>query len=212
MSALIRPDRRAVLLGLAAVGSFAATGGAAAAVEPTFVPVELFQEALELEAGLRLGSRQGDVTLVEFFDYNCPFCRLSAADLPALLADPDLAYVLVNYPVLGPASVEAARVALAFAELEGPEKYLTLHQALFALRGPVNGERAMGEAERLGADRGRLTALAASDRITARMTEALRLGQSLGLVATPSLVVGPEAYLGGVTLDEKRAIVARSRA
>lgn len=211
MSRPIRPDRRSVLLAIAA--GLAATGTAVAATEPNPVPIELFEEALELQAAVRLGNSRGDVTLVEFFDYNCPFCKRSAGDLPGLLAaEPDLSYVLVNYAVLGAASVQATRVALAFSETEGPGRYLALHQALFGLRGPVDGPRALGEAETLGADIKRLTGLADSDLITTRMKEALRVGSSLGLVATPSLVVGPEAYLGAVTFDEKRAIIARARA
>jgi protein-disulfide isomerase len=203
-------DRRAVLVGLAAASL---PGAARAAREPQRVPIELVEEALELESAIRVGNRHGDVTMVEFFDYNCPWCRRSAQELPALLkAEPDLAYVLVNFAVLGVASVEAAKLALGFFDRFGPQRYYALHQRLFALRGPVDGRRTAREAEALGANLARLAAVADSQKVTNQMKEALRVGDSLGLVATPSFLVGPEAYVGGITLEEKRAIVAKARA
>ncbi len=177
------------------------------------VPIELFEEALELEAGVRTGHPAGDVTMVEFFDFNCPYCRQSARDLPALLrADPDLAYVLVNFAVLGAPSVEATRVALGYLQVHGPSRYLALHQRLFGLRGIVDGRRALAEAEALGADRGGLLRAADSDAVTARMREALRVGNSLGIVATPSFVIGPELFNGALDLEQKRVLAAKARA
>jgi protein-disulfide isomerase len=181
--------------------------------EAQTIPIELVEEALELEAAVAVGSRSADVTLVEFFDYNCPWCRRSAADLPKLLAaDPDLAYVLVNFAVLGAPSVQATRVALAFAQMRGPARYLDLHAALFAGRGVVDGARALAAAGALGAEPGALTRLADSERITRRMREALRVGESLGLAVTPSFVIGPRAYQGGLTLAQKQVLVAAARA
>jgi protein-disulfide isomerase len=177
------------------------------------VPIELFEEALELEAGVRAGHPSGDVTMVEFFDFNCPYCRQSARDLPSLLrADPDLAYVLVNFATLGPPSIEATRVALGFVQLHGPSRYLALHQRLFALRGIVDGRRALAEAEALGAERDRLVRAADSREVTGRMREALRVGNSLGIVATPSFVIGPELYTGALDLEQKRVLAAKARA
>jgi protein-disulfide isomerase len=110
-------DRRALILGALSVAAGTPT---LASPEPQRVPIELVEEALELEAAIRVGNRQGDVTLVEFFDYNCPWCRRSAADLPALLgAEPELAYVLVNFAVLGAPSVQATKVALASSASTG---------------------------------------------------------------------------------------------
>jgi protein-disulfide isomerase len=205
-----RIDRRAVLVGLAAAGL---AGPARADVEPQRVPIELVEEALELEAAIRVGHPQGDVTMVEFFDYNCPWCRRSAQELPALFkAEPDLAYVLINFAVLGAPSVQATRVALGFFDLQGPQRALALHRRLFALRGPIDGARALREAEALGVERRRLETAADSAKVTEQMKQALRVGDSLGLAATPSFLVGPEAYIGGVTLEQKRAIIAKARA
>jgi protein-disulfide isomerase len=177
------------------------------------IPIELVEEALELEAAIRVGNPRGDVTLIEFFDYNCPWCKRSAADLPALLAaEPDLTYVLVNFAVLGAASVQATKVALGFFSLYGPQRYLELHQRLFALRGAVDGTRALKEAAELGAGSRNLVGAADSRKVVEWMTEALRVGNSLGLAATPSFVIGPQAFQGHLSLARKRALVAKARA
>jgi protein-disulfide isomerase len=204
-------NRRSVSLGLASLAF--ARGAHASEPEAQTVPIELFEEARALDAAVPVGNARGDATLIEFFDYNCPYCRRSAQDLPALLAaDPDLDYVLVNFAVLGPASVQATRVALAYAQLYGPQRYLAFHLGLFAARGRVDGAAALDLAERLGGDRKRLTATADSARTTDRMKDALRVGSSLGLSATPAFVIGPEAYVGALGLERKRALVARARA
>ena len=151
--------------------------------------------------------------MLEFFDYNCPWCKRSAADLPELLrAEPDLTYVLVNFAVLGAPSVQATKVALGFFSIYGPERYLALHQRLFALRGQIDGTRAVKEAGELGASSRSLFAAADSRKIVDWMMEALRVGSSLGLAATPSFVTGPEAYQGYVGLEDKRGLIAKARA
>ncbi len=202
--------RRTLLLGLAAAAALPARAQGTLPEAQT-VPIELVEEALELNAGIRLGAG-GDVTVIEFFDYNCPSCKRAAADLPALLADADLTYVLMNYAVLGMPSVEATRVSLAFFSLHGPDRALALHRRLLALRGVVGAERALNEALALGADAGALVRAADSEAVTRRMRQALRIGESLGLSVTPSYVIGTEAYAGDLTLAQKRALVARARA
>jgi protein-disulfide isomerase len=201
--------RRTLLLGLSAALALPARAQGTLP-EPQAVPIELVEEALELDAGIRLGAG-GDVTVIEFFDYNCPSCRRGARDLPALLADRDLTYVLMNYAVLGMPSVEAARVALAFFSAHGPDRALALHRRLMDLRGPVGAERALNEALALGADARALVRAADSEDVTRRMHAALRVGESLGIQVTPSHVIGPEAYAGDLTLAQKRALVARAR-
>jgi protein-disulfide isomerase len=184
-----------------------------AAPEPHTIPIELVEETLELEAAVRLGSRSADAIVIEYFDYNCPWCRRSAQHLEALLdSDRDLSYVLVNFAVLGVPSVQATKVALAFAQLAGPERYREFHRRMFSGRGIVDGERALGIAQSLGQKRASLIALADSTTIRDRMTESLRVGNSLGLVATPSFVIGPKAFIGHMPLDAKKAEIAAARA
>jgi protein-disulfide isomerase len=204
-------NRRSVSLALASLAF--ARRAQASEPEAQPVPIELLEEARALEAAVPVGNTRGDATLIEFFDYNWPYCRRSAQDLPALLgADPDLDYLLVNFAVLGAASVQATREALAYAQLYGPQRYLAFHLGLFGVRGRIDGAAGLDVAERLGGDRKRLAAAADAARTTDRMKEALRVGSSLGLGATPAFVIGPEAYVGALGLERKRALVARARA
>ncbi|MBF9233154.1 thioredoxin domain-containing protein [Microvirga alba] len=204
-------SRRTLLAGLALSGA-SAPAFAQTAPEPQKAPIELIEDTLDLPSVVRLGHAHGDVIMIEYFDYNCPWCKRSAQDLPNLLkAEPDLSYVLVNFAVLGLASVTAHKAALAYLQLYGPERYLPLHLALFRLHGAVDGTRALAEAERLGGDRKRLTEAADSERTIQWMKDALKLGNSLGLVATPSFLVGAESYVGGMTLAQKREAIARAR-
>jgi protein-disulfide isomerase len=204
-------SRRTLLAGLAASGT-GVPAFAQSAPEPQLIPVELIENTLNLPSIVRLGHTHGDVIMVEYFDYNCPWCKRSAQGLPDLLkAEPDLSYVLVNFAVLSPQSVAATRAALAHLQLYGPERYLPLHLALFNLRGTVDGPRALAEAERLGGDLKRLTELADSPQTTQWMKDAFATGNDLGLVATPSFLIGTEAYIGGMSLEQKRDAIARAR-
>jgi protein-disulfide isomerase len=194
------------------------SGGAAALLAPSpaaarvlRLPTELAADALRLPGRIALGAARGDVTLVEFFDYNCGFCKRSAADIrPLIAAEPRLSYLLVNYAVLGAASIEASRVALAFS-LQKPMGYLALHEALFRLRGRVDAARAVAVAVELGADRTRLIADADSDRVTDALVRSGRLGEDLGLIATPSFVAGREAVVGYLDIPQKRKAIANLR-
>jgi protein-disulfide isomerase len=113
--------------------------------------------------------------------------------------------------VLGVPSVTAHKAALAYLQLHGPERYLDLHLALFRLRGAVDGERVLLEAERRGGDRGRLEEAADAERTTQWMKDTLKIGNSLGLVATPSFLVATQSYAGGMTLAQKREAIAQAR-
>jgi protein-disulfide isomerase len=204
-------SRRTILAGLAVSGT-GLPAFAQAAPEPQLVPIELVEDTLALPSAVRLGHPHGDVIMIEYFDYNCPWCKRSAQDLPQLLkAEPDLSYVLVNFAVLGVPSVTAHKAALAYLQLQGPERYLDLHLALFRLRGAVDGARALSEAERLGGDRKRLEETADAERTTQWMKDTLKLGDSLGFVATPSFLVATQSYVGGMTLAQKREAIAQAR-
>lgn len=204
-------SRRSLLAGLALSGA-AGPAFAQRAPEPQRVPVELIEETLDLPAVVKLGHAHGDVIMVEFFDYNCPWCKRSAQDLADLLkAEPDLTYVLVNFAVLGVPSVGAHKAALAYLQLYGPERYLPLHLALFRLHGAVDGTRALAEAERLGGDHKKLTEIANSERTAQWLKDTYKAGGSLGLSATPSYLVGAEAYVGSMTLAQKREAIRAAR-
>lgn len=203
-------DRRVFLL----AGAGLALAGPALAAMPEGVRVasELANEVPDLPGLVKLGSRTPDVTLYEFFDYNCPYCKRSASHVRGIVkADRNLQYVLVNYAVLGVGSIQATKVALAFAKGRSPEAYLTFHEKLFALKGPVDGTRALGVAASLGADRNKLTALANDDGVGKEALAMAQLGNSLGFNATPSYLVGTEGFGGYIDTADKQRLVANFR-
>ena len=203
-------SRRGLIAGLTSLPAATMFGRAAFAQEsePRRVPYELVQDAIALDGAAFVGARQPDVVIVEFFDYNCPFCRQSAQDMEMLLGTDDrLGYVLVNYAILGEPSVEATRVALAYSGIHGHEKYLAFHMRLFASRGVKNGQRALDAATDLGADAEELIAFADSDAVTTAMKDAVKVGNALNLHATPSYLVGPWAFDGNMPLERKMRIV-----
>jgi len=150
-----------------------------------------------------LGNPKGNVTMVEFFDYNCAFCKRAMTDMMTLLkADPDLKFVLKEFPVLGEGSVEAAHVAVAARMQDASgEKYIEFHQKLLGGRGEANQARALAVAKEVGFDMARLQKDMASDEAKQTIDENLKLADALGVSGTPSYVVGTQLVVGAVGLD-----------
>src|SRR5262245_61575714 len=161
-----------------------------------------------------LGNLQGDVTLVEFFDYNCGYCKRALSDLVNLMkADPKLKIVLKEFPVLGPGSVEAAQVATAVRMQDRTgKKYLEFHQKLLSSRGQADRARAMAVAKEIGLDMARLEKDMSSDEVKATLQESMELADKLGLNGTPSYVVGPAVVVGAVGYDALKEKVESARA
>jgi protein-disulfide isomerase len=161
-----------------------------------------------------LGNLQGDVTMVEFFDYNCGYCKRALADMMDLMkADPKLKVVLKEFPVLGPASVEAAQVATAVRMQDRTgKKYLDFHQKLLAGRGQADRARAIAVAKEIGLDMARLEKDMASDEVRASLAESMELAEKLGLNGTPSYVVGPDVVVGAVGFATLKQKVEAARA
>jgi protein-disulfide isomerase len=160
-----------------------------------------------------LGNPQGKITMVEFFDYNCAFCKRAMADMLDLLkTDSDLRFVLKEFPVLGPGSVEAAHVAVA-ARMQDPsgKKYIEFHQKLLGGRGPADKMRALAVAKDVGFDMARLEKDMNSDEAKATIEENMKLADALGVTGTPTYVVGNEVVVGAVGLDELRAKIKTER-
>ena len=160
-----------------------------------------------------LGNPKGDVTMVEFFDYNCGFCKRAMADMLQLLKeDPKLRIVLKEFPVLGPGSIEAAKVAVAVRmQDKAGKKYLDFHQKLLGGRGQADKARAVAVAKEVGMDMARLDKDMASEEIAASIDEGLKLAETLGLNGTPSYIVGPDIVVGAVGIDALRTKVAMAR-
>jgi protein-disulfide isomerase len=162
---------------------------------------------------ITLGNPQGDVTLVEFFDYNCGYCKRALGDMIELLrTDPKLKVVLKEFPVLGPGSVEAAQVAVAVRMQDKTgKKYLEFHQKLLGGRGQADKARALAAAKEVGLDVARLEKDMQSPEVRESIEESFKLADSLGLNGTPSYVVGQEVVIGAVGLAALKDKVQSAR-
>jgi protein-disulfide isomerase len=139
----------------------------------------------------------GKITLVEFYDLNCPYCRAASTDIADMVdLDPQLRLVLVPFPVLGIPSIQAGRIELAVAKLSTPKQFYAFHRKVYAQRGPMDGNRAFDIARGLGLDAKKLLAVGDSDEVTEQMKNHLQLGNELGLAATPSFIIGGVALVG----------------
>jgi len=146
-----------------------------------------------------LGDRTGDVILVEFFDYNCGYCKRALTDLLALMkSDPKLKVVLKEYPILGPDSVEVARVAVAVRMQDAGTRYLVFHRKLLEGRGHNDKARALAAAQEAGLDMARLERDMASEEVTKSLDESTRLGKALAINGTPGYVVGDRVIIGAL--------------
>jgi len=158
------------------------------------------------------GNPTGDVTLVEFFDYNCGYCKRALTDVQALSkADPKLRVVLKDFPVLGPDSVEASQVSLAVKNQLQGEKLFAYHVKLMESRGRVNGERAKAVAKEMGVDVARLERDMQAPDVRQALQTNVELGDKLGLTGTPAFIVGEEVISGAVGLEPLKMVVANVR-
>ena len=197
---------------LAAVALIAALSAVAAHAQPAsykiigsdgtpvlnfVVPVETGSDISKLPNVVSVGNGKGNVTIFEFYDLNCGFCRKASADLRAMLAaDKQLDLVLVPFPVLGIPSIQSGRVDFALAKLATPAKFYQFHQKMFSGRGVVDGERALAGAKELGFEREKILAIANSEETTEAMKAHVRLGDTLQMQATPSFVIQDVAIIG----------------
>ncbi|MDQ8755747.1 DsbA family protein [Sphingosinicella sp. LHD-64] len=154
--------------------------------------------------GAWAGAEDGDVVLVEFFDYACPYCRASNADVARLLReDPRLKLVWRDYPVLGPASEQAAVASLAAARAG---RYKDFHDRLYAAGRPTEATiAATVQATGLGAP-------ALTDEVRTELQRNFELARNLGINGTPTFVVGDRILSGAVGYDALREAVAAARA
>ena len=160
-----------------------------------------------------LGNPHGDVTLVEFFDYSCGFCKRALPDMLTLIKDdPNLKIVLKELPILGTGSAEAARIAVA-VRMQDPEgqKYLAFHQELLGGGGPASKEKALAAAKNQGLDMARLEQDAASDEVSATLGEDVRLASAMGINGTPGYVVGDKVVLGAVGITALKERIEATR-
>jgi protein-disulfide isomerase len=155
------------------------------------------------------GNPKGDVSLVEFFDYRCPYCKQVEPALEALLGeDRQLRLVYKELPVLGADSVAASRAALA-AKKQG--KYDALHRALMLLKGQINEAAVLKTAESVGLDVERLKRDMASPEIARALKANTELAEALEIRGTPGLVIGNEIVPGAIDLATLKQMIATAR-
>jgi protein-disulfide isomerase len=155
------------------------------------------------------GNPKGDVTLVEFFDYRCPYCKQVEPSLDALLKeDGKLRIVYKEFPILGEASVYATRVALA-AKKQG--KYAAFHRAMMVTKGDIGDETVLNVATALGIDVSQIKADMSAPEIDRQIDKNYALADALNIQGTPAIIVGDTLIPGAVDLDTLRKDIAAAR-
>jgi len=156
-----------------------------------------------------LGNPDGDVTVVEFFDYNCPYCKRAMPEIDALLAqDGQIRLVLREWPILSEGSALAARAALA-ARKQG--KYPEMHDALMTMRGKLEADTVMRIAGEVGLDLEKLKADMQSPEVEEHIATSMRLADALGFSGTPAFIVGDQLIPGFVEKAQLAEAVASTR-
>ena len=159
-------------------------------------------------AGAMLGNPKGTVTLVEFSDFACGYCRKSVADIETLIGrNPDLRIVIRELPILSPHSVDAARMALAAAE-QG--RYAQFHLAMFAA-GQPGPDTIDAAARQAGLDMDKAREAAKSQRVQQELDNNMAIARQLGFNGTPSWIAGEKLIAGAVGADELAKAVADIR-
>jgi protein-disulfide isomerase len=166
-------------------------------------------EILDDPASPVAGNPKGDVTLVEFFDYRCPYCKQVEPSLEALLGeDRQLRFVYKEMPVLGPVSVVAARVALA-ARNQG--KYEAFHKAMMNTKGQIDEAAVYKVAGSVGLDMDRLKREMNSPEVQQAIKANLDLAEALEIRGTPGFIIGEEIVPGAVDLGTLKQLIADAR-
>lgn len=156
-----------------------------------------------------LGNPEGDVTVVEFFDYNCPYCKRAMPEVASLLAeDKNVRLVLREWPILSEGSAFAARAALA-SRKQG--KYPEFHDALMGMRGQVEAQTVLRTAAEVGLDVEKLKADMLAPEVEEHIATSMRLAEALGFSGTPSFVVGDQLIPGFVDKAQLAEVVAAVR-
>ncbi|SFV32756.1 Protein-disulfide isomerase [Devosia crocina] len=158
-----------------------------------------------------LGNPEGDVTLVEFFDYNCGYCRSALPDLATLLAeDPNLKVILKEFPILSNESIDAARIGVLVGEAD--VDYWSFHEALFSSRGKVDKAAALEAASALGLSPVNLELQMGEQRVSRTIQTSYEIAQALGISGTPTYIIGNEIIPGAIGVDDLRDRIANMRA
>ncbi len=167
-------------------------------------------EILSSPANMVLGNPDGDITLVEFFDYNCGYCKRAMPDLTALLeTDKNLRVVLKEFPILTEGSVESAKASIAAAN---QDRYLEFHAELLGFHGTNDSASAMQVAEVLGLDLEQFESDMAAPETLKILSETKTLATNIGIEVTPAYIIGTTLVPGAIGLEGLRQVIAETRA
>ena len=156
------------------------------------------------------GNPEGDITIVEFFDYNCGYCKKALDDVMTIMGeDKGVKFIFVETPILGRTSELAANWAMA-AKSQG--KYLEYHIALMRNRGPLNEASMASVAEKVGLDVEKMKVDAASNEIKEKVQEKSRKAAQMGISGTPAFIIDGELYGGYIGVERMREAIAEARA
>ena len=208
-------DRRAVLLGAAALAANSASaqellGDDGKPAQTWRLPSQI---ALDPPGTIFAGAKSPDAILTEFFDYNCPWCKKSAADLDRMVAsDKDFSLRLVQNPILSLGSVQVAKVVLAVRALAGDGVAYRLHRTLLLRRGQVSGQEALAEAAALKLDRKAVEERGDSEEIVQQLRRHGAISRALGMEATPSFAINAVGIGGWPGVKSIQSVVRNVRA
>lgn len=156
-----------------------------------------------------IGRPDAPITVVEFFDYNCGYCKRAFPDVMKLSRkNPDVRIVFKEFPILGPASEQAARAALAGKD---KGKYFALHQSLLQSKSRVSGAALAALIERHGLDADEIATRGKDRDIDAHILDVRNLAQTLGVTGTPAFVINNRLYSGALGYDEMQNLIDEAR-
>ncbi|MBV1902591.1 MAG: DsbA family protein [Marinosulfonomonas sp.] len=158
------------------------------------------------------GNPDGDVTVVEFLDYRCGYCKRAHPEVSELInSDGNIRYIVKEFPILGEQSVLASRFAISTLQNVGPEAYAKVHDSLMTFRGDISQSSLKRLAKSLDLDAELIIEAMDSEDISAIISENRALAQRMQITGTPSFIMGAQMVRGYVPLDGMRNIVAASR-
>ena len=158
------------------------------------------------------GNPDGDITIAEFMDYRCGYCKKAFPEVEELInADGNIRFIVKEYPILGDQSVLAARFAIAVKNLHGTEVYKDLHDTLMTMKTDITPEALVRLAESFALDADEIVAKMDSDDVTREIRETALLGQRMQVTGTPTFIIGSEVLRGYVPLSAMEEIVAKAR-
>jgi protein-disulfide isomerase len=159
------------------------------------------------------GNPDGDITVVEFMDYRCGYCRKAYSEIANLIkSDGNIRFVVKEFPILGEDSVASSRFAIAVRLLHGDDAYAAVHDELIALRGTPDADTLGRLAEKMGFEAAPLLAKMADDQVTAIIAANYAIAGKLNITGTPTFVVDKTLLRGYLPEEDMKKIVAEARA